>query len=64
MGLTRIGVAADARERLRQMQVGSPVRLQLAGCYRFATAAAAYAACADVQRQLKAPGKTSVLGFH
>ncbi len=52
LGLTRIGVAADARQRLRQMQVGSPLPLELAGCHRFATAAAAYAACADVQRQL------------
>jgi hypothetical protein len=30
LGLTRIGVAADARERLRAMQVGSPVPLELA----------------------------------
>jgi hypothetical protein len=29
----RIGVAADARERLRAMQVGSPVELQLVGRY-------------------------------
>ena len=33
------------------LQVGSPVLLGLAGCYRFATARAAYAVVADVQRQ-------------
>jgi hypothetical protein len=52
LGLTKIGVAVDARERRRALQVGSPVLLELAGCYRFATARAAYAVAADVRRQL------------
>ena len=52
LGLTKIGVTADAQERRRAMQVGSPVALELAGCYRFPTAQAAYAVAADVQRQL------------
>src|SRR5437773_8221282 len=52
LGLTKIGVAVDAPERRRALQVGSPVLLELAGCYRFATARAAYAVVADVQRQL------------
>ena len=52
LGLTKIGVAVDARERRRALQVGSPVLLELAGCYRFATARAAYAVVADLQRQL------------
>jgi hypothetical protein len=52
LGLTRIGVAADARERLRAMQVGSPVPLELAGRYHYRSADEAYAATADLRRQL------------
>ena len=51
LGLTKIGVAVDAPERRRALQVGSPVLPGLGGCYRFATARAAYAVVADVQRQ-------------
>ena len=29
LGLVRIGVATDANQRLRELQVGSPVRLRL-----------------------------------
>lgn len=52
LGLTKIGVAADARERCRALQVGSPVPLELAGSYHFRTSQDAYAIAADVQRQL------------
>jgi hypothetical protein len=52
LGLTKIGVAADARERCRAMQVGSPVPLELAGSYHFRSSQDAYAIAADVQRQL------------
>jgi hypothetical protein len=51
LGLTRIGVAADARERLRAMQVGSPVELQLVGRYHYPRADDAYAVAADLRRQ-------------
>src|SRR5713226_483998 len=52
LGLTKIGVAADARERCRAMQVGSPVLLELAGSYHFRSSQDAYAIAADVKRQL------------
>jgi hypothetical protein len=52
LGVSKIGVAVDARERRRALQVGSPVLLELAGCYRFATARAAYAVVAELRRQL------------
>jgi len=52
LGLTKIGVAADARERCRALQVGSPVLLELAGCYHFRSSQDAYAIAADVKRQL------------
>ena len=52
LGLTKIGVAADGRERCRAMQVGSPVPLQLGLCRRYAGAEDAYAVVADLQRQL------------
>ncbi len=52
LGLTKIGVAADARERRRAMQVGSPIALELADSYHFARAQDAYAILADVERQL------------
>jgi hypothetical protein len=51
--LTRIGVAADARERLRAMQVGSPLPLELAGRYHYRSADEAYAAAADLRRQAR-----------
>jgi len=52
LGLTKIGVAGDARERLRALQVGSPVPLELAGCYHYRSADDAYAVAADLRRQL------------
>ena len=52
LGLTKIGVAADARERRRALQVGSPVPLELAGCYRYARAPDAYAVAAELRRRL------------
>ena len=52
LGLTKIGVAADARERCRALQVGSPVSLELAGCYHFRSSHDAYAIAAEVKRQL------------
>jgi hypothetical protein len=52
LGLTKIGVAADAGERCRALQVGSPVLLELAGCYHFRSSQDAYAIAADVKRQL------------
>jgi len=52
LGLTKIGVAADARERCRALQVGSPVSLELAGSYHFRSSQDAYAIAAEVKRQL------------
>jgi len=52
LALTKIGVAADARERCRALQVGSPVLLELASCYHFRRSEDAYAIAADVKRQL------------
>jgi hypothetical protein len=52
LGLTKIGVAADARDRRRALQVGSPIQLQLADRYHFARSQDAYAILADVERQL------------
>jgi hypothetical protein len=52
LGLTKIGVAADARERCRALQVGSPVLLELAGSYHFRSSHDAYAIAAEVKRQL------------
>ena len=49
---TSIGTVAKTDNRRLGLQVGSPVLLELAGCYRFATARAAYAVVAEVQRQL------------
>ena len=54
LGLTKIGVAADAEERRRAMQVGSPVPLELAGSYRYPRAQDAYAVAAELRRQLAA----------
>jgi len=52
LGLTKIGVAAEARERRRALQVGSPVPLELAGCYHYPRAQDAYAVAAELRRQL------------
>jgi hypothetical protein len=52
LALTKIGVAADARERCRALQVGSPVLLELASCYHFRRSEDAYAIAAEVKRQL------------
>jgi hypothetical protein len=52
LALTKIGVAADARERCRALQVGSPVLLELASSYHFRRSEDAYAIAAEVKRQL------------
>lgn len=57
LGLTKVGVAADARERCRALQVGSPVLLELAGCYHFRSSHDAYAIAVDVKRQLTERGR-------
>jgi predicted GIY-YIG superfamily endonuclease len=51
-GLTKIGVAADANERLRKMQVDSPVPLELVYAFYHPRAEDAYAVLEDLKRQL------------
>jgi predicted GIY-YIG superfamily endonuclease len=52
-GLLKLGVAADPRRRLRNLQVGSPVQLELAASYRMSDRPTAEAVAAALQERFR-----------
>src|SRR2546430_1523788 len=52
-GLLKLGVAAEPRRRLRNLQVGSPVPLELATSYRMSDRPTAEAVAAALQERLR-----------
>jgi hypothetical protein len=51
LGLAKIGVAPEPRQRLRELQVGSPVRLELALAEPYATREEARAVAEELGRR-------------
>jgi hypothetical protein len=54
LGLAKIGVAPEPRQRLRELQIGSPVRLELALAAPYATRQAARAVAEELGRRFAA----------
>ena len=54
LGLAKIGVAPEPRQRLRELQVGSPVRLELALAEPYATREEARAVAEELAQRFAA----------